>query len=132
MILLLLPNRNAWPDIGESSCIRRKRLTKIGLARHPMKRLLLVGVALAAPLLRHATSTIDATNRYAWGANIGWTNWLPSAADGVVVTEYVCSGYVYAANVGWINFGSGNPLNHIQYQNNSATDFGVNYSIDPT
>jgi len=80
----------------------------------------------------NAASTINATNKYAWGANIGWTNWLPSAADGVVLNEYVCSGNVWAANVGWINLGSGNPVNHIQYQNNSATDFGVNYSIDPS
>jgi hypothetical protein len=87
---------------------------------------------LAASLGANAASTINATNHYAWGANIGWTDWKPSAADGVVVSEYVCSGYVYAANVGWINFGSGNPANHIQYQNNSATDFGVNYSTDST
>jgi len=33
---------------------------------------------------------------------------------------------VYAANVGWINLGSGTPANSIQYQNNTATDFGVN------
>ena len=26
--------------------------------------------------------------------------------------------------------GGGSPVNHIQYQNNSATDFGVNYGID--
>lgn len=92
--------------------------------------LLLAAMSLAAEL--DAASTINATNKYAWGANIGWTNWLPSAADGVVVGEYVCSGYVWAANVGWIGFGSGNPVNHIQYQNNSPTDFGVNYSIDPS
>jgi hypothetical protein len=77
-------------------------------------------------------STIDATNNAAWGANVGWTNWRPSNADGVVIGEYVCSGYIYAANVGWINVGSGSPLNHIQYQNNSATDYGLNYTLDPT
>lgn len=38
---------------------------------------------------------------------------------------------IYGANVGWINMGSGDPANHIQYQNNSATDFGVNFNIDP-
>jgi hypothetical protein len=59
--------------------------------------------------------------------------WLAdNAADGVSVGEFICSGWIYAANVGWINFGSGNPTNHIQYQNNSAADFGVNYGIDPT
>ena len=97
-----------------------------------VKRVGLLLAVLALPLMARATSTIDATNKYGWGANTGWTNWLPSAADGVVVGEFICSGNIYAANVGWINMGEGSPLNHIQYQNNSATDFGVNYSIDPT
>ena len=74
-----------------------------------------------------AQSTIDATLDSAWAANVGWTNWRPGATSGVVIGEYVCSGYVYAANVGWINLGSGSPTNQIQYGNNSATDFGVNY-----
>ncbi len=51
--------------------------------------------------------------------------------DGVSIGEYICSGYVYGANVGWINMGNGAPTNHIQYSNASATDFGINYSIDP-
>ena len=97
-----------------------------------MKRLLLLVIILALPFTARAASTINATNNSGWGANIGWTNWLPSAAAGVVVGEFVCSGYVYAGNVGWINLGGGSPVNHIQYQNNSATDFGVNYSVDPT
>lgn len=97
-----------------------------------MKPLLLLLGLVALPLTGHAASTIDASNNSGWGANIGWTNWLPSAADGVIVSEFVCSGYVYAANVGWISLGSGSPVNHIQYQNNSATDFGVNYGVDPT
>jgi Bacterial TSP3 repeat len=76
-------------------------------------------------------STIDSTYAYSWGANIGWTNWNPDPTNGVSVGEYICSGYVYASNIGWINLGNGIPVNHIQYQNNSAADFGVNYSIDP-
>jgi len=76
-----------------------------------------------------ATTTIDALNRYAYGANIGWMDWTGGSgetATGAVIGEYVCSGYIYAANVGWINLGSGSPANQIYYQNNSATDFGVN------
>ncbi|MGZ4963557.1 MAG: hypothetical protein ACXWIU_00485 [Limisphaerales bacterium] len=77
-----------------------------------------------------ATSTINTTNQYAWGANIGWTNWRPdfdsTNTEGVIVGEFICSGYIYAANVGWINMGNGSPFDHIQYKNNSATDFGVN------
>ena len=42
-------------------------------------------------------------------------------------------GFIYGENVGWINLGSYNPANHIQYQNNSATDFGVNFTkVTPT
>jgi hypothetical protein len=82
-----------------------------------------------------AASTIDTTNQYAWGANIGWMNWRPdfdgANTEGVIGGEFICSGYIYAANVGWINLGNGNPVNHIQYQNDSATDFGVNYTLDP-
>lgn len=78
-----------------------------------------------------AASTINSTEAYSYGANIGWMNWRPSAADGVEIDEYVVSGYIYGANVGWINMGDGTPENNIQYSNASATDFGVNYSIDP-
>lgn len=94
-----------------------------------MKKIALLLVAIASAA--QAATTINSTNAYSWGANIGWTNWRPSAANGVSIGRYICSGYIYGANVGWINLGSGNPANHIQYANNSATDFGVNFSIDP-
>lgn len=73
-----------------------------------------------------AATTIDAGNHYAYGANLGWIDWRGDTNNGAVIGEYVCSGYLYSANVGWINLGSGSPVNQIQYQNNSATDFGVN------
>jgi len=100
-----------------------------------MKKLtLLLGlIAAAVPLISNAATTINANHHYSYGANAGWMEWLAdSLTDGVVVGEFICSGWIYAANVGWINMGSGSPANHIQYQNNSATDFGVNYGIDPT
>src|SRR5437899_599745 len=74
----------------------------------------------------HAATTINATNKFAYGANIGWMDWRGDTNNGAVIGEYVCSGYIYAANVGWINLGSGSPFNGIQYQNLSAVDFGVN------
>ena len=73
-----------------------------------------------------AATTIDAANKYAYGANIGWMNWYADGANGAVIGAYVCSGYIYSANVGWINLGSGSPANGIRYQNNAANDFGVN------
>jgi len=74
----------------------------------------------------HAQTTIDAAHRYAFGANLGWLDWVGDTNHGAVIGEYVCSGNIYSANVGWINLGSGTPANQIQYQNNSATDYGVN------
>ena len=71
-------------------------------------------------------TTIDAVNRYAYGANIGWTDGVADTNNGALIGEYVCSGNIYSANVGWINLGGGAPANQIQYQNNSAADFGVN------
>jgi hypothetical protein len=76
-----------------------------------------------------AGTTIDPFNKYAYGANLGWLDWSGGSgqtATGAVIGEYVCSGYIYSANTGWINLGSGSPANQIQYQNNSAADFGVN------
>ena len=73
-----------------------------------------------------AGTTIDAANKYAYGANLGWLNWTGDSANGAVIGAYVCSGYIYSANTGWINLGSGSPINGIYYQNISANDFGVN------
>ena len=94
-----------------------------------MKRCDLVLVfilSLSTIVSLRADTTIDATNHLAFGANIGWVDWRGDTNNGAVIGEYVCSGYIYSANVGWINLGSGSPANQIQYQNNSATDWGVN------
>lgn len=88
-------------------------------------------LGVLVPLLVSATSTINEPEKYSYGANIGWMNWRPSLIDGVEIDEYVVSGYIYGANVGWINLGDGTPTNNIQYSNASATDFGINYQIDP-
>jgi len=59
--------------------------------------------------LLHAATTIDAGYHYGYGANLGWLDWRGDTANGAVIGEYVCSGYLYPANVGWINLGSGRP-----------------------
>jgi|ERR1039458_7340839 hypothetical protein len=91
-----------------------------------MKQLTLLLLAMILFLRAEASSTIDTGNRYAYGGNIGWLDWSGDTANGAVIGEYVCSGYIYSANVGWINCGNGSPTNNIQYQNLSAADFGVN------
>ena len=87
---------------------------------------LISAFSLQPSAMLHAATTIDAANRYAYGANLGWMDWRGDTANGAVIGEYVCSGYLYSANVGWINLGSGSPTNGIYYQNLSANDFGVN------
>src|SRR6516165_8348208 len=97
-----------------------------------MKTKLLIPLLVSSFCILHssfparAATTIDPANKYAYGANIGWTDWRGDTNNGAVIGEYVCSGYIYAANVGWINLGSGSPTNGIYYQNFSANDFGVN------
>jgi hypothetical protein len=91
-----------------------------------MKQLLCSLLTIGWYVSSWASTTIDPVNQYAHGANVGWMNWTGDSANGVVIGAYVCSGYIYSANVGWINLGSGTPANQIQYQNNSAGDFGVN------
>jgi hypothetical protein len=88
-----------------------------------ISRWLVACVAVFGISNAHArVSTINGVNRYAYGANIGWIDFGSTA----VIGEYVCSGYIYSANVGWINLGNGSPANGIYYQNNSASDYGVN------
>lgn len=90
-------------------------------------KIILIFLALLVSLApSRAAATIDAANKFAYGANIGWMDWSGDTANGAVVNDYVCSGYIYAANLGWINLGSGAPANNIQYQNLSGSDFGVN------
>src|SRR6266436_2166875 len=87
---------------------------------------LLLSTLALQPSTCSAATTINATDKYAYGANLGWMDWRGDTNSGAVIGEYVCSGYLYAANIGWINLGNGSPANQIQYQNNSATDYGVN------
>ena len=54
-----------------------------------------------------AATTVDAANKYAYAANLGWMDWVADTNNGAVIGEYVCSGSIYSANLGWISLGSG-------------------------
>ena len=95
-----------------------------------MKYCILAAILSAWGTRLEAASTIDTNNRYAYGANVGWMDWLSETNNGALISRYVCSGYIYSGGIGWINLGGGTPANSIRYQNNSATDFGVN--VDET
>jgi len=93
-----------------------------------MKTLLLTLLLVCtAALASRAATTINPVNKFAYGANIGWVNWRGDVANGAVIGEYICSGYIYSANVGWIKLGSGTAADGIRYQNLVAGDFGVNH-----
>ncbi len=81
------------------------------------------GLALGAS----GASSIDPAHKFAWGENIGWTNWRDADGGdaGARVERTFLSGFVWGENVGWINLGAG-PANCAQYANTTGADFGVN------
>ena len=82
---------------------------------------------LLLPLRLDGDSTISENDRHAYGANIGWVDARPSAADGMAMGEFLVSGYLYSANCGWISLGDGFPANGYAYGNDAADDWGVNH-----
>jgi hypothetical protein len=98
--------------------------------------LVAVAVLAAAPEAMGQASNISATNKYAWGENVGFINFRdagsPSASQGVRTFATFMSGYAWGENIGWINFGDGTPANGSSYANPTSgsvvgvPDFGVN------
>jgi hypothetical protein len=73
-----------------------------------------------------AATSIDPAHPYAYGANVGWVNFRGDVANGAVLGQSYCTGYVWSANCGWICLGNG-PTNGWQYSNTAANDWGVNH-----
>lgn len=92
-----------------------------------MKTLITTAMSTCALLTASAATSINPANHFAYGANIGWQDWRGDVANGAVIGQFTCSGFIYAANVGWIHLGNGAPANNLHYQNNSASDYGVNH-----
>ncbi|MDI6775557.1 MAG: hypothetical protein QME60_09275 [Verrucomicrobiota bacterium] len=91
------------------------------------RMLLIAAIAVALSAIQSlADSTINATNRHAYGANVGWLDWRADATNGAVLGQSCCTGYVWSANCGWICLGNG-PTNGWQYGNTAVSDWGVNY-----
>ncbi|MEM7166814.1 MAG: hypothetical protein AAF581_15225 [Planctomycetota bacterium] len=99
---------------------------------------LLFGGALAFTALfaaiAPAQSNVNPTNKFAWGENVGWTNWADAngGLDGVLVEATFLGGFVWGENVGWINLGDGSPANGTSYANVDGTNHGINIAIDGT
>jgi hypothetical protein len=51
----------------------------------------------------------------------------PGVAEGAVIGQTFCSGFLWSANTGWIALGSGHPANGWRYANDSNMDWGVNH-----
>jgi len=91
-----------------------------------MKKILMVLLWMAAGSLAQAETTINETNHYAYGANIGWAEMRGDLTNGAVMGQYYCTGFVWSANCGWISMGNG-PTNGWEYSNVSSNDWGVNF-----
>ena len=73
-----------------------------------------------------AETTINETNRNAYGANVGWLDARGGGAPGAAIGQFFCTGYVWSANCGWICLGNG-PTNGSRYGNAATNDWGVNH-----
>lgn len=97
------------------------------------KRVMISVVSIAALFLAlagvvYAAGNIDATNKWAWGGNIGWLNFAPSHSSGVTVYENHLEGYVWAENVGWVRLNSDDTTGGTPYYaNTTASNYGVNF-----
>ncbi len=80
--------------------------------------LLAAGVALAA-------GNISATDKWAWGTNVGWINFNPDNGGVTVYNDHL-EGYAWGENVGWIRLGTHTGGSPHTYGNTSNTDYGVN------
>lgn len=88
---------------------------------------LLAGAGVAV-----AETTVASGRKFAWGENIGWTNWRDADAGQQGARNYrtLMGGFVWGENIGWINLGS--PANAVggSYANTTGLNFGVN--VDPS
>lgn len=66
---------------------------------------LIAGLVLGLVGVVYAAGNIDATNKWAWGTNIGWINFDPSHSQVTINTSTSkFDGYAWGENVGWIHF----------------------------
>ncbi|MCB9853150.1 MAG: hypothetical protein H6819_08640 [Phycisphaerales bacterium] len=89
-------------------------------------------ISLALFSVSLAQSSIDPVNKFAWGENVGWTNWrdADSTDAGVVVGPTFLRGLIWGENIGYIDVGDGSPNNGVTYANVDGSDFGVNIDAD--
>ena len=88
--------------------------------------LLILGILAGSGILRADTGNIDPTDKWAWGEEIGWSNFRPPVAGATVAYDGVY-GYIWHENIGWVKLAYDS---HPPYENTSNTDWGVNNDGD--
>lgn len=79
---------------------------------------IIIGLVFALPVLASINDgTIDATDKYAWGENVGWINFGTSEGN-VHITDSGLTGYAWGENIGWIslNCSNDNSCNAVDYK----------------
>ena len=87
---------------------------------------LIAGIVLCLVGVVYAATNIDSTNKWAWGANVGWFNFNPTHGGGVTVYSDHLEGYAWGENVGWIRMGTYEAGGTHTYANDAANTYGVN------
>ena len=98
--------------------------------RTALQAVVLLGLLLESARGASYQTSIAASNRYAWGEQIGWVNHRAAHGETTVCVDgsngYL-KGYAWAENAGWIKLGAagGGP-----YLNTTASNWGVNLHAD--
>jgi hypothetical protein len=87
----------------------------------------LFGVALrpGSGQAQAVTGNIDATDKWAWGTNVGWINFAPTHGGVTVYSDHL-EGYAWGENIGWIRMGSYDGGGAHTYANTTKDNYGVN------
>lgn len=91
--------------------------------------ILVIGLCLGLVSTVYAAGNIDATQKWAWGTNIGWVNFNPTHGGVTVYTDHL-EGYAWAENIGWIRLGTYTGGGNHTYANTTANNYGVNRAAD--
>jgi hypothetical protein len=100
-------------------------INKIRTHKYYPVLLLALLLSLLVYTVVYAAGNIDATNKWAWGSNIGWINFNPTHG-GVTVYDDHLEGYAWAENIGWIRLGAYEGGGAHTYANDAAGTYGVN------
>jgi len=88
-----------------------------------------LGVLLLAASGSSLAASIDPTDRYAWGENLGWINHRDGSGAVQVYADHL-EGFAWAENLGWVRLGSHSGGGAHSYANSGPDDWGVNRAGD--